>query len=561
VRNPGVIDDGEMQSLVDQFAPEVFEAMHSITLFREHNEMRFYTWSDDECCLPNGAVKATLAGAYPKLVRGHVLVFTEVIGPRTGDPADADLAHRHAVRLTKVAERLDPVTGLAVTDIEWSAEDGLPFPLCLSSVTDGGKHEPDVSIALGNIVLADHGITMSEARDLGAVPAPDPVLAPVSAGAACRCGAAASELPPARFRFHLAEAPLTQTATLPGRGRRTFDPGGSAASAFEWDTERVLPAIRLSDDRGVLWQPRGDLLSSDAFGPEFVVEVENDGHAAIRFGDDENGMSPGEGTPFVAAYRVGNGTRGNIGAEAIAHVTSGTLQGNANVIESVTNPIAARGGTDPETVEQVRQYAPSAFRVPRRAVTPDDYARMAERHAEVQRAAATLRWTGSWHTIFLTVDRVRGRPVDDAFESALRRHLEQYRMAGHDLEIDGPRFVPLELAMKVCVEADYFRSDVLAALRRVFSSGTRSDGTLGFFHPDRFTFGQGVHLSELYKEAQSVAGVRHVEITALRRQGETDDAALVEGVLKIGRLEIARLDNDRNFPESGVLTFTMSGGR
>ena len=34
-----------------------------------------------------------------------------------------------------------------------------------------------------------------------------------------------------------------------------------------------------------------------------------------------------------------------------------------------------------------------------------------------------------------------------------------------------------------------------------------------------------------------------------------------EGVLEMGRLEIARLDNDPSFPERGVLTITAGGGK
>ena len=186
---------------------------------------------------------------------------------------------------------------------------------------------------------------------------------------------------------------------------------------------------------------------------------------------------------------------------------------------------------------------------------------MAELHPEVQRAAATLRWTGSWHTIYLTVDRTGGRRVDSQFENELRRHLESYRMAGHDLEIDAPRPVPLELMMTVCVLPDYFRSDVLAALQEMFDNGIRSDGTRGFFHPDNFTFGQPVHLSRIYAAAQSVAGVRYAEVTALRRLGESHDTVPSDGVFAVGRLEIVRLDSDPNFPDRGRLTFTMKGGR
>ncbi len=104
----------------------------------------------------------------------------------------------------------------------------------------------------------------------------------------------------------------------------------------------------------------------------------------------------------------------------------------------------------------VRRHAPQAFRRQERAVTPADYAEVTERHAGVQRAAATLRWTGSWHTVFITVDRLGGFPMDDAFEEELARHVERYRMAGQDTEFNDPVYVSLELELLVCVQAELF---------------------------------------------------------------------------------------------------------
>ena len=108
-----------------------------------------------------------------------------------------------------------------------------------------------------------------------------------------------------------------------------------------------------------------------------------------------------------------------------------------------------------------------------RAVTTADYANVAQRcELDVQRAAATFRWTGSWRTVFLTVDRLGGVEVDNTFENNLRRCLERYRMAGHDVEVDGPRHVSLAVEMVVCVKPHYFSSDVKAAVLEVFSNRT-----------------------------------------------------------------------------------------
>ncbi len=553
-------------------AKAVFETMHDVQdLFAAHQRMAFYTWGHRECCLPIGATRATLSGQYLNLKEGDVLIFEEVLGPHTGRPADADPENRHAVRLTEVDAgtaadpNTDPLSGQAVTGIAWSPQDALPFRLCISARTDpehGGEYLEEVSVARGNIVLVDHGRTVED-EFLGEVPAPRNYLAPEPVCDPCEETHKRPIFP--RFRPKLSQTPLSQQGHVwrtKGNGIRelvTFDPEAPAGLAMAWDMQDARPDVTLEGELEAeteTWQPQRDLLSSGPAQREFVVEIESDRVPALRFGDDRHAARPEPGTAFHATYRIGNGAAGNIGAEALVHIVSAHPE-----IIGVRNPLPALGGLEPETIEQVRQNAPQAFRRQERAVTPADYAQKAGADAEVQRAAATFRWTGSWHTVFVTADRVGGLRVDEPFESGLRERLERYRMAGYDLEVDGPRFVPLEVEMHVCVLPGYFRGDVHEELLRLFSRRVLPDGRRGLFHPDNFTFGQTVYLSPLYAAAQSVPGVESVEITKFQRLYEPDATSLAAGKLEMGRLEIARLDNDPNFRERGIFELTVEGGK
>ncbi len=334
-----------------------------------------------------------------------------------------------------------------------------------------------------------------------------------------------------------------------------------AAAALRLELRQVLPCLRLHSP-GVRWRPQRDLLNSGRFAAEFVVEMQEDGRATLRFGDDALGRRPSAGTTFQATYRIGNGPAGNIGAEALDRLVVPQAG-----ITGIRNPLPATGGTAPEPTEQVRLYAPQAFRTQERAVTEADYAAAAERHPEVQRAAATRRWTGSWYTLYVTVDRRGGRPVTADFEEELRRWLERFRLAGYDLEIDGPRYVALDLALTVCAAPGYFRSSVKKALLDAFSRNRLPDGRRGFFHPDNFTFGQAVYLSQIISTAMQVPGVQWVDAeegpgkpNRFRRLGQDAHGETAEGRMTLGRLEIARLDNDPSAPENGKLDFIMGGG-
>jgi predicted phage baseplate assembly protein len=227
----------------------------------------------------------------------------------------------------------------------------------------------------------------------------------------------------------------------------------------------------------------------------------------------------------------------------------------------VRNPMPAGGGVDPEDVDAARRDAPEAFRTQERAVTPADYAAAAERSGEVQRAEAEPRWTGSWRTVFVTADRPGGREVDAPFEGRLRRHLERFRMAGYDLGVDGPRMAALDVALHVCVKPGHFRSDVVRAVKRVLSAERLSDNTLGLFHPDNFSFGEPVFLSRVVAAAQAVEGVDSVRVDRFQRLIAPSPTSLEDGVIPIGRLEIAQLANNPNFRERGRLVLTAGGGQ
>ena len=163
----------------------------------------------------------------------------------------------------------------------------------------------------------------------------------------------------------------------------------------------------------------------------------------------------------------------------------------------------------------------------------------------------------------MTVDPLVGDDdtVEEDLGTAVTRRLERYRMAGVDVRVDTPRYVPLKIEMTVCVRREYFRSDVKQALLERFSSTVQPDGRRGLFHPDDFTFGQPVYLSRLYAAASEIDGVETVEVTTFERQGTPDPGPLAAGKLEFGRLEIARLDNDPSLPERGVFSLTMEGGK
>lgn len=729
---------------VPSSAYEVFEPLPSlggadsrgtIYLYAAHNEINFYAWGDCRCCLARGATSATLtdqwvsvvtdttggttdttgtrtvttpgsgAAAYSaastgeidgppgtkrllQLKAGDILIFEEVIGPKTGNSADADPKHRQAVRLTAVTPDIDPLYhpyidsfgkefGQPVLQIEWDAEDSLTFPLCVSSQNlppDCGCME-NVSVARGNVILVDNGHSTGE--PLGTVPTQ-------SASQKCPscCQPGGVEIFSGTYRPVLTQQPLTFSQPLPapcsaadfivqdprqalpwisltsippgpgcasvgqhggsGTGPTaaenpvsvapppckveplfTFDdlvdPAGraeklhqpvDAGSQFllaqlsaptrqllaDWDGTSSLPdklrAALISDLKSLLetWAPKKDLLESGPDDPHFVVEVDNNGYAHLRFGDGQLGRRPGAGSAFRANYRIGNGQSGNVGAETITYIVSRNEK-ISGVTLAPRNPLPATGGADPEPIDEVKRFAPYAFKNElERAITAADYASIAQDNARrrecrsalqagdpglcgepfinLQRAKAVLRWTGSWYDMMVAIDPEGSEDAGKDLIDEITIYLQPFRRIGYDLLVAPAQYAPLSVALTVCVQPNYLRGHVEAAVLDVLSNRVLPDGRLGFFHPDNLTFGDGIYVSRLIAAVQSVPGVQNVKLTELERFESNEPPADVPGeevpahsVLKFGPLEIARLDNDPNLPENGRLALDVKGGR
>ena len=536
---------------------EVFEPVGPlpVDLHAANSEIHFYAWGQKECCLVGGSTSATLLDEQLHLAPGDVLIFEEILGPRTGLAADADLSRRQAVRLISVTPDTDPVFAdkdgkpTAVLTIEWAAEDALKFTFCISTIGPAPKcnYLTNVSVARGNVILVDHGKTL-----------PPQVLCEVptlTTTAVCECATepADVQLVPGRICPVLKNTPLTYRQAPPAAD-------SPATDVLNQDVRLALPQIWLTSQPAESWSVLYDLIESQPGDWNFVVEIDDDGFAHLRFGDGTLGAQPPAGMTLNATYRVGSGSAGNVGPEAISRLVLPNLLSGAGV--TVRNPLPAQGGTDPEPMAEAKLYAPHQFRKQlERAITAADYESIAERNSKIQRASALLNWTGSWYEADVAVDPFGTETDSDAWLEGIEHSLEPFRRMGQDLEVQPAIYVPLDLELKVCALPDYERAHVKRALLDVFSNRTLPGGKRGFFHPDNLTFGQGIYMSRIIAAAQAVTGVECVTVSRFHRLFERPNREIENGILPLRISEIAQLDNDANYSEHGQLVITMQGGR
>ncbi|MGW4891783.1 hypothetical protein ACWEQL_05890 [Kitasatospora sp. NPDC004240] len=564
----------------------VFETTHTLTARPRGNLLHLHHWGEDVSWLPAGATTAWLwaedparpgTAVAPSLAPGELLTLEQVRSPRTGLPADADPTARWVVRLTQVQAGSDPAylaaftrdadgrprltartaetaPALPLLAVRWAAAGAPERAVCVRAAQPDGDVLEDVSVARGNTVLADHGVTFDDVEVTP--PGWDPSAADPLGG------------PPVP-RLRLPHAPLTHQ--LGAFGTERPDPAGGP--------ERAVPALtvtaRSASGPDEVYSPVPDLLDSGPDDLDLVVEVDDTGHGLVRFGRAPHGRPPLRAAEFRARYRIGNGTAGNIGAEALAHIALPPAA--AARVLAVRNPVPATGGAEPESVEHARRIAPDAFRARQeRAVTERDAVDAVLRLPSVRAAVAALRWTGSWYTWLVSV--LPADPADlvdtlavtglsgghQELSPVLREQvlaaLDTVRLAGQDTDVRPPRFVAVELALHVCTAPGHSRSAVRRAVRDALLAPRLPSGRPGLLAGAALTFGRPLLLGEVYATVAAVPGVDSVKALDLRRHRAADNGELAAGRLDVAPWEVLRLDDDPSLPERGLLRLDIDGG-
>jgi len=194
--------------------------------------------------------------------------------------------------------------------------------------------------------------------------------------------------------------------------------------------------------------------------------------------------------------------------------------------------------------------------VQQRCVIEADFVAVAQRHPQVRRAAAAFRWSGSWTTALVVVDRQDGLTVDDALLADLHDWFEPYRLAGGDIDIRGPAAVSVDVVVQAAVAAGHRADLVERGLRAAFGTAVAADGARQFFHPARFTIGDPLYLSQLIAQASGVKGVAWADVPRLQRRGQPPAGELERGILPVAAHEVLRVA-----PGDVTFVVTDAGGQ
>ena len=272
------------------------------------------------------------------------------------------------------------------------------------------------------------------------------------------------------------------------------------------------------------WERRDDFVSSTEFDRHFVLDPvsgEIEFGPAIRETDGgwtQYGAVPPKGAVLrFTKYRHGGGRRGNVTIGALTALRS-AIPG----IDTVSNPVPARGGVDAEAIEHARQRASMEIRTRYRAVTAEDFEFLAgEASPRVARAVCLPPAAGEAVPLHVVprvypADRQLAHselvPEPDLLEE-IGAYIDDRRLIGTTVQLLPCKFRGLSVIVNLQASplADTARveEDVSHALYTYLNPLV---GGLASGVGDGWPFGRALNQGELYGIVHAVDGVEFVKI-------------------------------------------------
>lgn len=560
----------------------IFINLERRSCFRWMNRLALYDWDGLVTALEIGATDADLrlpaaldatveadadqlrdlfrSGAVPQLL------VQQWLNPETGTVNGRDVHSRQLLHLLSgdaAAESVfDPAAGEWFVRVHWQAGDALTRRYCFLVQCPGRPLEKEAALFHGNLIPMAQG-RPHETR----FRPPGAPLATAVTDSFVAISEAHYEVTKWGTLCRLPVSPLAYRKTPAGGDRPPW------SSLLPPDYTSPTPSVKVEEAGGAtsLWHERSDLIESEGDDEHYLVETDEYRVSRIRFGNNVNGRALPPDAVVKCTYQIARGEDGNIGAD--------TLTGFDDVaqpeVTAIWNPFDVTDGRAPEPAVEIVRRVPEAYRQRQlRAVTLEDYIARAESLPSVAHAAACYAWTGSWRTVRVAIDPAGTTTLSETARREIEDHLNAVRLIGEDLEIRPARYVPLDIEMALCAHPQYWPADLDAVLQQEFSDGFTPDGRPGFFHPDRWTFGQPLYASQLIGRALAVPGVERVLSVSIKRlhglTGPTldhldvapEDVALsIVESLPVGAFEIVQVANDPDHLEKGRVQFDIQGGR
>tara|TARA_R110000782_G_scaffold120098_3_gene210960 strand:+ start:557 stop:2461 length:1905 start_codon:yes stop_codon:yes gene_type:complete len=245
------------------------------------------------------------------------------------------------------------------------------------------------------------------------------------------------------------------------------------------------------------------------------------------------GIAPSN-TTLTVRYLVGGGVQSNINANTLGNIDTSTVKFiNSNISNTsladfifnsvaVNNPIAASGGQDGDSVEEIRQNTLSSYNTQQRNVTADDYLiralSMPPKLGTISKAITQKPSVKDPDVILdlyvLTYDRNKNLvTASNALKSNLQTYINQFRMIGDTVNIKDAFVINICVDFDIISRPNFNNNEVLSQCITSLQN---------FFNINNWQINQPIMLKDISILLDTITGVQTVNNIQITNKAGTN---------------------------------------
>jgi len=323
-----------------------------------------------------------------------------------------------------------------------------------------------------------------------------------------------------------------------------------------------------------LWREVDSLIDYNPGDTVYSTDINADNFVTITFGDGVSGLIPPKDADIKVKYIVGGGTDGNIDANTVFVVEKipgqplslvNTWNNVLSTSVQATNGLGGSGGENPESDAAIRNGALETLRVQSRAVTTEDYRRLALGVPGVGKSSAEASvWssvnlyvapsTGIGYPLYGSTNSNVTNSDWDTLKSRVETFISGKELIGTTVTVKPPVYKDVILSIEYVRRDQYLDYQVRSAMQSVLNA---------YFSYESSAFGQIIYPEDIEFVIRSTPGVVTARVTELYLSGGTAGTRthLVgdAGDIFIFKLDNVASTNYRNESHLFTQTGTMTG--
>lgn len=240
---------------------------------------------------------------------------------------------------------------------------------------------------------------------------------------------------------------------------------------------------------------------SSATDKVYKIEVDSSGNSYIVFGDGRFGLVPSLGGVLKGTFYYTNGSSGNMDADSFSTVPTELLSINPNL--TISQPLAATGGSDYESFNMLKAHIPLSIKTLGVAITADDYESITRLIPGVDKAYVDVE-CGNRVSVYITPDG--GGVASSALRDQVHQYLQKYKVITTNIGVYSTYKSSIFLDATITGKKSFKAVDISNQVKKAL---------VNKYNYENSTINQTVFLSEVYQLIENSTTVDHLTIDKL----------------------------------------------